>query len=133
MQNNTKALLILGITEKGKTFRPSDWAERLCGACARYSNNGRWTYSEHVYPVIYEDSVSVRVNMTLQDTDPAGYKFIMDFACCNQLKLMPLAAEHASLNEAADATEIVLSVRKLTFALLLHQWKTSFARKHFRT
>ncbi|MEI2657616.1 MAG: DUF3579 domain-containing protein [Nitrosomonas sp.] len=37
--------LILGVTPNGRIFRPSDWAERLCGALAHYDSHGRWVYS----------------------------------------------------------------------------------------
>jgi hypothetical protein len=29
--------IIQGLTSKGKPFRPSDWADRLCGIMARFN------------------------------------------------------------------------------------------------
>jgi len=36
-----KELYILGITRQGKTFRPSDWAERLAGVMSQFRPGGR--------------------------------------------------------------------------------------------
>jgi hypothetical protein len=33
-----KEIYILGVTRSGKTFRPSDWAERLAGVMSQYPN-----------------------------------------------------------------------------------------------
>ena len=37
--------LIEGVTTEGKTFRPSDWAERLCGVMAAFGHDQRMQYS----------------------------------------------------------------------------------------
>lgn len=132
MQKNCNEWLILGITEKGKTFRPSDWADRLCGAFAYYSQHGRWTYSDHAYPILHEGLVSVRVHSSLQAFNPVGYEFVMNFARSNQLKLVSLADETVSSIEAAQAQDIALSVKEFTFALLVHQWKTNLFRTHLK-
>jgi hypothetical protein len=38
-------IVILGITESGATFRPTDWAERLCGVLSHFSGDQRIRYS----------------------------------------------------------------------------------------
>lgn len=129
MQNHIEEWLILGITAAGKTFRPSDWAERLCGAFAGYSNN-RWMYSDYAYPVIHEGSIGVRVKTALQVADPAGYAFVMDFARSNQLQLIPFK-QSVVLDEPIDTMEVALSVKRLAFSLWLHQWKANTAAKRF--
>lgn len=132
MQKNCDEWLILGVTEKGKTFRPSDWADRLCGAFAYYSNNKRWTYSDHVYPILHEGIISVRVHSTLQTADSICYKFVMNFAQSNQLKLVSLVEEPVDLIKTADANNVALPVREITFALLLHHWKANSAWKRYK-
>lgn len=127
MQNHIDEWLILGITTRGKTFRPSDWAERLCGAFASYSNN-RWTYSSYACPVIHEGSISARIKTSLQNIDPAGYRFVMDFARDNQLQMIPIR-KIVFLEKPVAAEEVALSVKRLTLALLMHYWKTNFAWK----
>lgn len=34
-----KTIIIEGITDQGKTFRPSDWAERMSGSLASFKNS----------------------------------------------------------------------------------------------
>ncbi len=81
--------LILGITKDDGLFRPRDWAERLCGVFASYSN-GRLAYSKYVHPVMREghNYQSVVVETDLKNVNPEAYQFIMDFVRDNQLKMM---------------------------------------------
>ncbi|MXS84071.1 DUF3579 domain-containing protein [Nitrosomonas oligotropha] len=116
MQAESETFLILGITPEGRPFRPSDWAERLCGALASYDNRGRWVYSNYAQPVIYQGKIGVRVEKILQDADPAAYQFIMAFASGNRLKIEP-EEEVIHPQESAVVQEIVLPARKLTFAI----------------
>ncbi len=56
MNPNVREYFIQGITKEGKTFRPSDWAERLCGVMAQFRPEGdsgdpRLTYSPYVRPI----------------------------------------------------------------------------------
>lgn len=116
MKSEPEEWLILGIVPNGRPFRPSDWSERLCGALASYDNHGRWVYSEYARPVIHEGQVGVRVKTVLKNSNPGAYKFIMDFACDNQLKVIS-TRKVIYLNESAVVSEVALSVRKLKFAL----------------
>ena len=43
--------VIQGITLDGKPFRPSDWAERLCGVMAAFGGDHRMQYSPFVHPI----------------------------------------------------------------------------------
>ena len=43
--------VIQGLTLDGKPFRPSDWAERLCGVMAAFGGDHRMQYSPYVHPV----------------------------------------------------------------------------------
>ena len=116
MQAESETFLILGVTSEGRPFRPSDWAERLCGALASYDNRGRWVYSNYAQPVIYQGKIGVRVEKILQDVDPATYQFIMAFASGNRLKIEP-EEEIIHPQEPVVVQEIVLPARKLTFAI----------------
>jgi len=40
VSNNAKEVLIQGITLDGRTFRPSDWAERLAGVMGQFRPGG---------------------------------------------------------------------------------------------
>lgn len=79
--------LILGITVDGRTFRPSDWAERLCGAIAEY-NNGRLIYSDLAYPITRNGQIGIVIETLLRSENPAIYSFFMNFAQNNRLKII---------------------------------------------
>lgn len=116
MKAAAEVYLILGVTTSGRTFRPSDWAERLCGVLAGYDNAGRWVYSEHAQPVIHQGQIGVRVEKVLHAINPAAYQFIMQFAFNYQLKILP-EGEVVCLEEAIEAKKNALPGRKLTFAV----------------
>ena len=46
VSSDTKEICILGLTQAGKTFRPSDWAERLAGVMAALHPE-EWGQSRH--------------------------------------------------------------------------------------
>ena len=126
MKIMTEEWLILGITSEDRTFRPSDWSERLCGVLASYNDKGRWEYSDYAQPVIYEGKIAVRVRTSLSIINKTHYQFIMDFAANNRLKIIP-AGKSISLEDTVEETieqaEVVWSLGNWILALLLHQWK----------
>lgn len=85
---------IQGITSEGKTFRPSDWAERLCGvmSCFRPEGSGgrnaHLKYSPYVRPTILDGIKSVVVNEQLRGLQPLAWHFVMDFARDNDLRVV---------------------------------------------
>ena len=44
MVKQNKYLIILGINTKGVVFRPSDWADRLCGCLSAFDKNQGYIY-----------------------------------------------------------------------------------------
>ena len=85
---------ILGTTGNGKPFRPSDWAERLCGAmsCFRPAGQGglnaHLKYSPFVRPVLLNGVKSVVVKQDLRQIEPLAYHFVLDFARDNDLQIV---------------------------------------------
>ena len=77
-------LIIRGITTEGKQFRPSDWAERLCGVMKCFEEDtghyGHLTYSHYVRPISIQGIKCVVVNTDLEAELPVAYKFFLDFA-----------------------------------------------------
>ncbi|AEJ02439.1 hypothetical protein Nit79A3_2677 [Nitrosomonas sp. Is79A3] len=124
MKTEPKEWLILGITPDGRPFRPSDWAERLCGVLAYYKN-GRWVYSNYAHPVIRQGQMGILVETVLNDINPNAYKFIMDFACDNSLRVMP-GREVINLDASVPVIEFSLSVRKFILVLIMHQRNMKF-------
>lgn len=85
-------IIIKGITTANKPFRPSDWAERLCGVmrCFERDQQGynHITYSEYVRPTLYEGVKSVIVHTELEAIRPEAYRFFLEFAASNDLQVI---------------------------------------------
>jgi hypothetical protein len=83
---------ILGVTNSGKTFRPSDWAERLCGAMSCFRPGGgrdaHLRYSPYVRPTVVNMLKAVVVSRELQKLEPLAYHFVVDFAKDNDLQVV---------------------------------------------
>lgn len=77
--------LIVGVTLDGRKFRPSDWAERLCGGLSSFDRTGRLAYSKHARPITRDGDPCVVVETLLRELNPDAYEFLMDFARDNQL------------------------------------------------
>jgi hypothetical protein len=93
-KNPAREFFIQGITRDGKQFRPSDWAERLCGvmSCFRPEGSGgrhaHLQYSPYVRPTILDGIKSVVVNEELRNIEPLAYHFVLDFAKDNDLQVI---------------------------------------------
>jgi len=79
--------LIEGVTADGKPFRPSDWAERLCGVMAAFGNDHRMQYSPFVHPVTANGVRCVVVDVRLEAIEPMAYRFLLNFAKDNELQV----------------------------------------------
>jgi uncharacterized protein DUF3579 len=80
-------IIILGITDTGAVFRPSDWAERLCGVVSHFSRDQRIRYSPHVTPIVADGVKCVVIDARLQTSRPDAFEFLMGFARDNGLLL----------------------------------------------
>jgi hypothetical protein len=94
-----RQLVILGVTEEGQRFRPSDWAERLAGVMAQFRPPGsapasHLYYSPYVLPVIVDGQRSVVVDERLRELEPLAWKFVCDFAKDNHLKTQEREVTH---------------------------------------
>jgi hypothetical protein len=78
--------VIQGVTLDGKPFRPSDWAERLCGVMSAFGGDHRMQYSPYVHPVIAGGIRCVVVDIRLEEIEPMAYRFLISFARDNDLK-----------------------------------------------
>ena len=87
---------IQGLTLDGKTFRPSDWAERLAGAMSCFrpgGGRGRGGigayigYSPYCVPRLINGVKCVIVNEELKRLEPMAWDFVMNFARDNQLQV----------------------------------------------
>jgi hypothetical protein len=83
--NGTK-LVIEGITTDGTKFRPSDWAERICGNMSTFKNR-RIYYSPLLMPTVRDGNKCLIVEKALEESNPSLYKYILGFAKKNKLKI----------------------------------------------
>ncbi len=81
--------VIQGTTEEGKPFRPSDWAERLCGVMAAFGSDQHLAYSPYVHPITSNGVRCVVVDMRLEAIEPMAYRFLLSFAKDNDLRVRP--------------------------------------------
>lgn len=82
-----KTIVIEGITDEGKAFRPSDWAERMSGSMASFKNS-RIHYSPLLQPSVnHEGYKCILLDPKLKHSSPQVYQAILDFAKTNKLKI----------------------------------------------
>ena len=87
-----KEIFIQGITKDGRTFRPSDWAERLAGVMSSFRPGGAFpgsylSYSPWCIPTTINGVKCVVVNRALRDAEPMAWDFCVNFARDNDLQV----------------------------------------------
>lgn len=91
-----RRFVIIGQTHDGRTFRPSDWAERLAGVMAgfrpargggqRAQGQAHLSYSPYVLPSRHGGFKCVIVDARLREIEPLAHHFVLNFALDNGLK-----------------------------------------------
>jgi len=84
---HSNEFVIRGVTNEGRPFRPSDWAERLCGVMSQFGTDGRMRYSPYVQPITSEGVRCVVVDERLREVEPLAYNFLLGFARDNDLQV----------------------------------------------
>lgn len=89
----TKEIFIQGVTADGKTFRPSDWAERLAGVMSQFRPGGAQRgshlgYSPWCIPTTMSGFKCIVVHRDLQDHEPMAWDFVLNFARDNHLQVV---------------------------------------------
>jgi nitroreductase len=110
MGKEIKNLVIIGVTQDGEIFRPSDWAERLCSLTSFRKNDKRVKYSQLVRPGCTSSGVkTVIVNPRLHEADPLAWKFVLDFAKDHNLQLesIPVPPTYPAVAETLRARRSV--------------------------
>jgi len=78
-------LILKGITPEGSKFRPSDWAERLCGNLCTFRNR-RMYYSPLLRPAVIDGVKCVIVDSRLNDSHASLLSDVLQFAKKNNLQ-----------------------------------------------
>lgn len=104
---NPYEVVIHGTTSSGKIFRPSDWAERLCGILSSFTKDNRLSYSKWVRPMLVDNIRCVAVDKKLETDNPQMFRFLMDFAADNDLRVIDCKAlleerEQGGQNDPTD-------------------------------
>jgi hypothetical protein len=84
----SSTFIIIGVTKDGKKFRPSDWAERLCGVMSAFGAEKKMKYSPYVGPGDYNGDKAVFVDGRLNEVEPMAYRFVVNFAQDNDLQIL---------------------------------------------
>ncbi len=103
MSVHTDEFVIKGVTPSGKRFRPSDWAERLCGVLSAFGSDGRMRYSPYVHPINAGGMKCVVVDARLKEIEPMAYNFLLHFARDNDLEVRPGRVLKREGDPAAEA------------------------------
>ena len=90
--SNPSEVFIQGITRDGRTFRPSDWAERLAGVMSSFRPGGaqpgsHLSYSPWCIPTVIDGVKCVIVHSDLRAHEPMAWDFVMNFAKDNDLQV----------------------------------------------
>ena len=90
---SAQEVIILGLTVDGRTFRPSDWAERLAGVMSSFRPGGaqpgsHLSYSPWCVPNTIDGVKCVVVNRELRELEPMAWDFCLNFARDNQLQVL---------------------------------------------
>ena len=84
VSSTAKEVFIQGITRDGRTFRPSDWAERLAGVMSQFRPGGaqpgsHLSYSPWCVPTVINGIKCVIVNSELREHEPMAWDFVLNF------------------------------------------------------
>ncbi len=90
---SAKEVFIQGVTHSGRTFRPSDWAERLAGVMSQFRPGGNLpgahlSYSPWCIPKVINGIKCVVVHTDLRDFNLMAWNFVMGFARDNDLQVV---------------------------------------------
>jgi hypothetical protein len=95
LTDKPREFFIQGITRDGRTFRPSDWAERLAGTMSCFRPAGSMggigsaiSYSPYCIPTVIDGVKCVVVNEALRGVEPMAWDFVMNFARDNELRVV---------------------------------------------
>ena len=87
MTSESERIIIEGINQDGRKFRPSDWCERLATTLASFGEDQRLQYCKSAHPCIINGVNCLIIDRDLEAKSPESYAFLMSFANENRLKV----------------------------------------------
>jgi len=98
MTRPIESFVIVGLTNDGKKFRPSDWCDRLCGIMSAFGADNRMMYSPYVRPgCTLKGDKTVIVDARIHDIEPLAYNFLVNFAKDNNLQVHSIDPDEAAV------------------------------------
>jgi hypothetical protein len=98
--------IVLGIDHNERTFRPSDWAARICELACNVQDNGIVQYSDDLRPIRYNGQIAVYVDSDLKTGRGKIWEQVMSFAKSHKLKVIeyadPITAFHCILKPKSE-------------------------------
>jgi hypothetical protein len=93
VSTSAKEVFIQGVTSDGRTFRPSDWAERLAGVLSQFRPGGaqpgsHLSYSPWCVPTTINNIKCVVLHIDLREYDVMAWDFAINFARDNGLQVV---------------------------------------------
>jgi hypothetical protein len=93
VSTSAKEVFIQGVTSDGRTFRPSDWAERLAGVLSQFRPGGaqpgsHLSYSPWCVPTTINNIKCVVLHGDLREYDVMAWDFAINFARDNGLQVV---------------------------------------------
>jgi len=82
-----KRKVLLGVRQDGSKFRPSDWAERMCGTLSTFRNR-RIYYSPLLRPAVKDGIKCVIVDSQLLQKHPDIHRQVFEFAETNCIPVL---------------------------------------------
>jgi hypothetical protein len=83
-----KTIIVEGVTQDGRKFRPSDWAERMSGMLSTFGGDHRIHYSPQLRPISLDGVKCIAVDPELEQSNPTVFSSVMDFAQRNNLNII---------------------------------------------
>ena len=89
MSEAANYLVISSVQENGRKFRPADWIERISSALASLDASNRLHYSPSLRPCTIDGEKCLVVARRLEQSNPDAYRYVMEFARSNKLRIQP--------------------------------------------
>jgi len=88
--SGSQPIILLGKTECGGKFRPSDWAQRLTISVSTVGPRRNIVSHPRVHMAMYEGLPSVVVDRVLKEENLMMFEFFINFAKGNKLQILNL-------------------------------------------
>jgi Protein of unknown function (DUF3579) len=88
--------LIEGVMDDGRTFRPSDWVDRVSGAVASFGPDHRLRYGS-VRPCFVGGKKCLVMKKSLENENPAVFDFVRSFVRINGLRMSDVSHEESAV------------------------------------